>query len=351
VERRDREVGRKGELMQRKLEVPDLLDFLAGQLEDAEAQWSLGTFGAIAEFMRDPDEPVEISRNETSVAAVTARGGIRIEARPDARLVAFETVTTQAWSQRVALCLAERAAAMGQRAALTELGPDGHALRAQDRGAILFDLGLGALQVDACVRAADPDLAARLRACAGRTLFAPDNPAMGLILSHGPHRVFMTRCGRAEVYQAIPAPGGTSPQGPHTHVLPKLLARRRTHAATESIPRGFVSCAHLYPAHPLRDGTGRARPFDGGRHAAFQRMLSRYGDIEHVRLKRNVTKAVVSGAGPAAIAMPSDRHAQAYVRIALRQFKASDGTSPNLTAWFAAHDHGADGDEAELDER
>jgi uncharacterized protein DUF6925 len=351
VECGDREVGRKGELMQRKLEPPELLDFLAGQFEDAEAQWSLGTFGAIAEFSREPDEPVEITRTETSIAAVTARGGIRLEARPDVRLVAFETISTQAWSQRVALCLAERAAAMGQRAALTELGPDTQALRAQDHGAILFDLGLGALQVDACVRTADETLAAQLRAGAGRPLFAPDNPAMGLILSHNPHRVFMTRCGRAEVYQAIPAAAGASPTGPHTHVLPKLLARRRTHAATEPIPKGWVSCAHLYPAHPLRDGTGRARPFDGPRYAAFQRILSRYGDIEHVRLKRNVAKAVISGAGPTAIAMPSDRYAQASVRIALRQLKASEGSSPNLTAWFAAHDRGPDTDEAELDER
>ena len=337
--------------MQRKLEPPELLDFLAGQIEDADAQWSLGTFGAIAEFSRDLDEPVEVARTETSITAVTARGGIRLEARPDVRLVAFETVTTQAWSQRVALCLTEKAAAMGQRAALTELGPDTQALRAQDRGAILFDLGLEALQVDACVRTADEKLAAQLRACAGKALFAPDNPAMGLILSHSPHRVFMTRCGRAEVYQAIPSPGGASPQGPHTHVLPKLLARRRTHAATEPIPRGLVSCAHLYPAHPLHDATGRARPFDGPRYAAFQRMLSRYGDIEHLRLKRNVAKAVVSGAGPTAIAMPTDRYAQAYVRIALRQLKASEGSSPHLTAWFAAHDHGSDADAAELDER
>ena len=74
---------------------------------------------------------------------------------------------------------------------------------------------------------------------------------------------------------------------------------KRTHAATEPIPRGLVSCAHLYPAHPLRDAHGRARPFDAARYGAFQRLLSRYGDAEHVRMKRNVIKAVSAGAGPA----------------------------------------------------
>ncbi len=215
---------------------------------------------------------------------------------------------------------------------------------------LLFDLGLGALQADCCIRTADRALAEGLRAHAGRSLFEPGNPAMGLILAGSPHRVFMTRAGRAEVYQAIPPPGGKAPDGPHTHVLPKLLAHGRTHAATEPIPRGFVSCAHLYPAHPLRDAQGRSRPFDATRYGAFQRLLSRYGDAEHVRMKRNVIKAVSTGAGPEAIAMPSDRFAQASIRIALRQLKASEGTSPALAAWFAAHDSVARDQDAELDE-
>jgi hypothetical protein len=321
-------------------------ELIVDQLAEPHAQWSLGTFGAIAEFMRDPDEPADIVQDESSMSVVTPRGGIRLVARPNLRPIAFETITTQAWSQRVAFCLPAAESAMNRRAVLTELGPDAEALRPQDRDAVRFDLGLGAAQVDCCVRTADAELIAGLRAHTGRSLFESGNPAMGLILRHGPHRVFVTRAGRAEVYQDIPAPGDKAPEGPHTHVLPKLLAHKRTHAATEPIPRGFVSCAHLYPAHPLRDGYGRAIPFDTLRYTTFQRLLSRYGDIEHVRLKRNVTKALNAGAGPEAIAMPKDRFAQASVRVALRQLKASEGPSPALTAWFAMHDSGA-ADDAE----
>jgi hypothetical protein len=324
-------------------------DLITEQLADVEAQWSLGTFGAIAEFMRDADEPAEILQSEILCAVVTPRGGIRLTAHPDLRPVAFETVTTQAWSQRVAFCLPQGASAMSGRSVLTEVGPDNEALRAEDRGAVLFDLGLGVLQVDCCIGTADRQLATSLRAHAGRPLFAPGNPAMGLILAASPHRVFVTRAGRAEVYQTIPQAGGKAPEGPHTHVLPKLLAHRRTHAATEPIPSGLVSCAHLYPAHPLRDGYGRARAFDAARYGAFQRLLSRHGDIEHVRMKRNVLKAISAGAAPGAIAMPADRFAQASIRIALRQIKASEGTSPGLTTWFAAHDNVAS-DADELDE-
>lgn len=333
--------------MLRKLDASSLLDFIAGQIADTDAQWSLGTFGAIAEFMRDPDEPAAVERSEAAVSAVTARGGIRLHVPAGLRPIAFETVTTQAWSQRVAFCLPERDSAMGQRAVLTELGPDTQALRAEDRGATVFDLGLDVLQVDACIRTAHKAHAAKLRECVGRSLFEPGNPAMGLVLSFSPHRVFATRCGRVEVYQPIPEPGATSPMGPHTHVLPKLLAHRRTHAATEPIPRGWVSCALLYPAHPLRDGLGRGRPFDMVRYSTFQRLLSRYGDIEHLKLKRNVAKAIAAGVGPSAIAMPDNRYAQASIRIALRQLKASDGPSENLTHWFAAHDRASDSDEAD----
>ena len=326
-------------------------ELIADQLADPEAQWSLGTFGAIAEFMRDADEPAEVVREEPVAAVITPRGGIRLEVRPGLRPIAFETVTTQSWSQRVAFCLPERESTTSRRTVLTELGPDAQALRAQDRGGVLFDLGLGVLQVDCCIRTSDAALTDGLRAHAGRSLFEHGNLAMGLILRHSPHRVFMTRAGRAEIYQAIPAPGGTAPEGPHTHVLPKLLAHGRTHAATEPIPKGWVSCAHLYPAHPLRDGYGRARPFDGGRYSAFQRLLSRHGDAEHLQLKRNVIKALNAGAGPEAIAMPSDRFAQAAIRVALRQLKASSGTSPALTAWFAAHDFQQATDESEEIER
>ena len=84
---------------------------------------------------------------------------------------------------------------------------------------------------------------------------------MRIILAASPHRVFVSRIGRAEVYQPIPSANGKSPDGPHTHVLPKLLQHRRTHAATEPVPDGFVPCAHLYPRHPLKDAFGREKTF------------------------------------------------------------------------------------------
>ena len=313
--------------------------FLDAQMADVETQWSLGTFGAIAEFARDADEPVTLSRGTASLAAVTARGGIRIDLRPDMRPFAFETTTKDSWNHRIALCLPEQQCAMHERTVLTELGSDGDALHERDRDAVLFDLGLGARQVDCCVRVGDPDVAALLRAHCGLPVFG--SPAMGIILAANPHRVFLSRLGRVEVFQPIPPPDGKSPDGPHTHVLPGLLRHRRTHAATEPIPDGLVPCAHVYPPHPAKDATGQARPFDRSRHDAFQAILRRYGDPTFLALKQQVMNAVATGADPSAVTMPEQRFTRTNIRVTLRQLKAQREAVPSLHAWLAAHEsHG-----------
>jgi Family of unknown function (DUF6925) len=316
----------------------ELLDFLTGQLADAETAWSVGTFGAIAEFTRDAGEPVALQNAGGSIAAVTARGALRIKAHDMLRLIASESLTTQSWSHRVALCLPEEICAMSGRTVLTEIGPDGDAMRAEDRAAILFDLGLGTLQLDACVRVAGAEIVAALRSWTGRSLFEAGNGAMGLILAANPNRVFISHVGRVEVYQPIPPPDGRSPEGPHTHILPRLLRHKRTHAATEALPVGWVPCAHFYPPHPIRDAFGHQRPFQSQHHAAFQQLLARYGDPQFVDIKRRVVESVAAGQAPPEDGMGADRLARAVVRVALRQLQAVERSSPGLLASLSAHD-------------
>src|SRR5262245_63376767 len=131
-------------------------DLLVDHICDPHASWACGRFGAIAEFHRDPDEPVEISTH-AAIEAATDRGAIRIEVLPELRPVAYETISSciESWGQGVALCLPYATAAMSERTVVTELGPDHGAVKAADRGAILFDLGLGGAQAEVCVRSAD----------------------------------------------------------------------------------------------------------------------------------------------------------------------------------------------------
>ncbi|MGB6445611.1 MAG: hypothetical protein WBF47_10560, partial [Xanthobacteraceae bacterium] len=146
----------------------NITDLLAAQLADSETAWSIGSFGAIAEFMRQPDEVMKVGSGEETVSAITAKGGLRIVAHPELRPFASESLTTQSWTQRLALCLPEETAPMNGHTVLTEVGLDSEALRVEDRDGILFDIGLGTLQVDACVRSSDPEVINALRRHTGK---------------------------------------------------------------------------------------------------------------------------------------------------------------------------------------
>jgi hypothetical protein len=279
-------------------------EFLAGELADPGTEWSIGTFGALAEFMRTADEPAQLE----GLSVVVANGALRLTPGEDVRPFAYETLTKSSWTGRVALCLCEDGCAMSARTVLTEIGPDREAIRPEDRGAILFDLGIGAKHAEFYVRVADPELARGLRGCCGQSWLAPAAEAMHLILAASPHRVFVSKLGRIEVFQPIPPANGQSPMGPHTHVLPDLLHHRRTHAATEPVPDGWVPCAYLYPPH-----------------ARFDALLRRYGDPESLALKERVKEAVANGRDPTTIENGRGRFARNEIRVTLRQLEAARG--------------------------
>ncbi|MFY9290299.1 MAG: hypothetical protein WAP03_06350 [Methylorubrum rhodinum] len=282
-------------------------DLLREALADPGTAWSLGSFGAIAEFMRDPDEAVS-GLPDDRLGMATERGAIALSPGPDLRPIAYETSVASGWNHAVALCLPEAACAMNRRGVVTELGPDREAARERDRDAVLFDLGLDLLAVDACVRTSDPESIACLRSGVGRPLFDHANPIGRHLVAMSPHRVFLAKVGRIEVYAPIPGPGGTSPEGPHTHVLPKLLRSGRTHAATTPIPAGWVPCAALHPAHPYKDMMGQRIAFDAARYEAFQILLDRWGDPDLLALKQGGEHGPDSPI--------SSRHAQGARRVA-----------------------------------
>lgn len=223
-----------------------LRDLLQSHLANPSTGWSIGIFGALAEFHREDGEEARCD----GLSVSTARGAIRLEAREECRPVRFEprSVKQAGRDFGIGLCLPEpKARLQACRSVLTDLGPDTEAIHAQDREALLFDLGLGTPYGVFCVRTADAAQVARLRAGAGRSLFDPGNPLFEEIACMSPHRVFMSRLGRIEVYQPIAPKGGTTPHGPHTHLLPKLASRRRTHSANAILPAGLVPCATFYP--------------------------------------------------------------------------------------------------------
>jgi hypothetical protein len=203
--------------------------------------------GAVAEFMRTT---VEATIGDDTTTVITARGGLRIDATSDTRVVRFSLANGLACT---ALCLTESRARLSGSATLREIGCDDGALRDADRAALMFDLGIASPYFDFCIRTADPAAARVLRTMAGRPLFGDSRGLLAEIAAMQPHRIAVSQLGRIEVYQPIADAGGATPDGPHTHLLPELLAARLSFDPDEPIPAGWIPCAHMYlgalPAH------------------------------------------------------------------------------------------------------
>lgn len=218
----------------------------------ADSGWSIGTFGALAEFSRDADEPAEIARTDDGGRVATARGALRIALKNGVRVVACESPAGHGDGSagEVSFCLPDDEGSRNGRAALTEIGPDRDAIRPEHREFTLFDIGLGVPQVDFCLRTNDTALIAEIRRSAGQPIVEPGNRVMEAIKEASPHRVCISALGRIEVYQHIPSARHhvRTPEGPHTHLLLGLLKAGRDHAAGTAIPPGFVACLTLYPA-------------------------------------------------------------------------------------------------------
>ena len=303
-------------------EVGELARLIQSQLALPGTGWAIGAFGAIGEFMRDRLEPVTLGDD----SAVTDRGGIRLRPTRDTVAIAHESLQGRdAWSAAITLCMPQALNAVSMPAVITELGPDHDALRESDQSAILFDMGLALGNVQACLRSTDPATVTMIRRFCGEPLL--DHAAFELfqqlpVLS--PHRVFLSAIGRVEVYQPIPPVNGKTPEGPHTHVLPKLLRARRTHAADVPIPDGWWPVATLYPANPLRDALGRRKPFARHEWDQWHSLFTRYASTSADAAKRTATDALARGE-PLPLAESLTRAQRLTMRVAVRQWHAQQG--------------------------
>ncbi len=328
-----------------------LAAFVAAELLTGETSWNVGAFGAIAEFHHQGPpallaaapsrERAGVGNEPIAYASVTNGGAIRVRIAAGTRPVAYEIMSARAglWLHGAALCLPEERARMGVRTAVTELGVDADAVRPVDRASVLFDLGLGLAAVDFCVRTSDAALIRILREHAGTPLLGSDR-LVAMLKEASPHRVACARLARVEVFQPIGRDGGTSPDGPHTHLLPELLRVRRTHAATLPIAAGWLPCVSLYPASPVQDDHGRVRPFDRAAYRRFDEWLAAFGEPTYVAAKRALFDDVRAGRLPREVAPAPTRLTRNARRIGVRQLAHLDGPSAILDAWRLAVEPG-----------
>lgn len=310
-------------------------------LNDSQTGWSIGTFGAIAEFNRQPEETVSIMQNSNCATAVTNLGSLQLNHHPEACFLPYESLSKfkTAWSQGVVICLPEIMAHMANNAVITDMGEDDGALSNIDGGR-LFDLGLSVFHVDTCVRTNDQSLIRTMEKYTGTRLFGEDNAVFEILREANPARVFQSKLGRIEVYQPIPSPdsGSVTPDGPHTHLMPELLAYNRTHAANIPVPKGWLPCLALYPPNPIRNGFGDIIPFDHGAFERFQDLIQRYASSEIADVKAKTFEMIEAGNPPKTLSHPTTRAERTALRIALRQVYHLHGPSDCLAEWVSVYE-------------
>jgi len=197
--------------------------------------WSVGTWGAIGEFQYDADEPGLVVDLE-QLAVSSLRGALRIGPLHDAQCLAI--VEESGRVAEIAFC--SRRPASGRRTV-------------HEVDETTFDLGVGAPHIDVLVRLRPGDAATRaaLRHGAGRPLLEAGNPAGAAVARASPTRVFVSALARLEVHQPIPPPGGRSPDGPHSHLLPHLLREGLARPPASPLPAGLYCGLSLYPGQRL----------------------------------------------------------------------------------------------------
>ncbi len=305
---------------------------LRKHLNSPASSFSIGSFGAIAEFNRDRVEQLTIDRSDQLTIA-TNRGAIRIVLDKDVQPLAYETLSSNPdrWQQGVAFCLPTAAATRSRRNAITELGPDRDALHKVDREAILFDMGVAAANIDFCVRTDDLSLITLLREAEGQSYLKLASTVWNAVIQTSPPRVVISNLGRFEVYQPI---GVTkTPEGPHTHLLPKLLASHRTHSANIPIPSHLTPSLTIHPPNPLVDQNGQFVPFNLSHYKNFNEILDQWGSPDYITEKRDLIQAILSGTIPGEYPKPERRITRAALRITLRQLHQQDKANPHVINW------------------
>ena len=309
---------------------PELPEVLSGQLALPTTSWSMGEFGALGEFHHLGASSL------TDLTLDSTDGSLAVDHRP-CTAIAYETISARPgrWLHGVALCLPAEKAGMNRRRVITALGLDTNAVRAQDRSAWLFDLGLGLTTVDFCIRTADPSLLQILRNAEGNAVLS-DQLLFERLRQASPHRVLLSRLARLEVRSLIPPRGQASPPGSHTHLLPHLLHRRRAHSANVPVPAHLLPCLYLYPAHPLHDDGPGPERFDMQRHDAFQALMRSFGAPDQLDAKREIQDAIRRGEPPRALRSAHSRHGRLAIRVTLRQLAAQGIAASRLERWEAA---------------
>jgi predicted Fe-S protein YdhL (DUF1289 family) len=224
-----------------------IAEFVAESLGQRSGTWVLGCYGATAEFICHHDEPCDVSVTGETITAISDRGALQLTIGEHVRALRLRADHTRHGYPAIFLVVLKARATLRVATTLTPLGRDEGAIRPECRYDAWFDLGLGRADLRFCVRASAIELRDKLNQASGLPLADVLQTAGAMIVTRSPARVVESPLGRAEIYTSIPPPGGQSPDGPHTHLLPGHLASGRATQPGVDLPTVYALGATFYP--------------------------------------------------------------------------------------------------------
>ncbi|MEM8777123.1 MAG: DUF1289 domain-containing protein [Pseudomonadota bacterium] len=223
----------------------DVRAFVASTLEAGRGTWVIGVVGAVAEFTAAQSDKVEVHVDGDDITAYTKNGALRVKINDDIRALTFDLPD---WGRepRIVLAVKRERGRLPVASGVVDLGPDTDAL-VQEQNAKLYDLGLGRKEGRFCVRLDKGAAQEALDGAAGLA-FAQALPMIaGPLVAASPTRIVESALGRIEVLGQIPPPEATSPDGPHTHLLPDHIETGRALPVGMDLPRAYLPGAIFYP--------------------------------------------------------------------------------------------------------
>ncbi|MEM7294715.1 MAG: hypothetical protein AAF420_15145 [Pseudomonadota bacterium] len=297
-------------------EEPDRWQLLCDLLTDEHTGAGIGCLGAIGEFAAVPGEENQVSIDDCSLSVSNSRGALKVSRECDFELLAFENLSQHPERWTVGLsCVAP----VGRELAggVKPLGKDAQAIVESERDAQLYDLGVPVSNMRFCVRTATPQLITALDAAAGTSILDASHALWRALLQASPTRVVISELARIEIYQPIVE--DETPFGPHTHLLPDLIAARRTHSANVPIPDDHSPLLEIYPRAPWRTAANGEVQFDVDAAANFDKILRRFGVPDYVDTKTRVINALLAERSLDEIEIAPKRVARLARKIAQRQ--------------------------------
>jgi len=265
----------------------DIKNLILESAKKNSTSWVIVRSGIVAEFSIVPGDDVKSSFEDNTLKVQTPRASLSLEFDDSISDIVAESGAhgCSPWSQNIHLAIPKDQAQMSCRDKLTFLGN----FKEDSIEGKLWDLGVGNKTLDACI-IADSDTHLLLQQREDQYIL--DDPKfLRELIQHSPVRLFKSKFASILVKQKIPLSESDEIDGPHTHLLPPIIRRRKQ--VLSPIPDHMESIIQVNPFVSVIDGNGQFYKWNGFEDDKFQELLQKHGDESYTSRKNQLLQKIL----------------------------------------------------------